>query len=202
MRTPGNAQSLILAAVIVAAAMGSHARAAEPLAPGRDGWQTWRTDAIENRGERCCFRWSGSGPRRRACDLDRSRGNYGFVDGFASYSGEVQVYVLMDAGAPTKVTVLSPQCEVRTDTRIMDLGRVGADRSVDWLQQYIRNDSRLTSDVLAAVSLHGGERALEVLIAVVESKRDAEVRKEAIFWLVQSGSKAAFDYIDRLLTSS
>ena len=200
MRARSNARGLVVAAMMVAAAMSSRAGADESFTPGSDGWQTWRTDAIESRGERCCFRWSGSGPRRRACDLDRSRGNYGFVDGFASYSGEVQVYVLMDAGTPMKVTVLSPQCEVRTKTQIFDRGRIGADASVDWLQQHIRNDSRLTSDVLAAVSLHGGDRALEVLIAVVESERDRDVRKEAVFWLVQSGSKAAFDYIDQLLT--
>jgi len=202
MQAMPHLRGLVAASMMIAAGLGNTTGATEPFSPGSDGWKTWRTEAVEFSGERCCFRWTGAGPGRRACDLDRSRGNYGFVDGFANYTGEVQVYVFLEAGTPRKVTVLSPQCEVRTKSEIDDLGAVAPDTSVAWLEQYIRADSRLTSDVLAAISQHGGDRSLEVLIGVVESMRDDDVRKEAVFWLVQSESKEAFEYLDRLLTGT
>lgn len=202
MRTIVHLRGLVVAAMMVAACLGNDTSASEPFDLRDDGWHTWRTEAIESSGERCCFRWTGTGARKRACDLDRSHGNYGSVDGFPNYSGEVQIYVLMESGAPEKITVLSPQCEVSTATEIDDHGVLDSGESVDWLRQFVRRDSDLTSEALAAISQHGGDRSLAALIAVVESGSDRDVRQEAIFWLVQSGSDAAFEYVDRLLTGS
>ena len=197
MQWPRHLQGIAVAMLMAIASLGI---TAEPFDVDDDGWHTWRTDAVEYRSERCCFHWTGSGARRRSCDLDLSRGNYGFVDGFANYSGEVQVYVRMLSGRPEKITVLSPQCQVRTSTPIDDHGRLPAAQSVAWLERYISDESDLTSDALAAIALHGGDRPTEALIDIIESDREREVRKEAVYWLVQSGSAAAFEYVDRLLT--
>ncbi len=189
-------------AMMVVACLGNESIASGPLNLADDGWHTWRTAAPEQSAELCCFRWTGSGARRRTCDLDRSRGDYGAIDGYSNYSGEVQIYALMHSGIPRKVTVLSPQCSVSTETEINDHGLLDQDVSISWLRQYIKPHSRISSDVLHAISAHGGDSSLKVLVAVVESDNDDDLREEAIFWLVQSNSDAAFEYIDRLLTGT
>ncbi len=84
-------------------------------------------------------------------------------------------------------------------TLVTKIGNRSTDESIDWLQQYIRSRSDLGSDALAAISRHAGDRSLNVLIGIVESDSDRELREEAVFWMVLSESDAAFEYIDRLL---
>ena len=189
-------------ALMVVACFGNESIASGQLNLVDDGWHTWRTAAPEQSAELCCFSWTGSGARRRTCDLDRSSGNYGAVEGYSNYSGEVQVYALMRSGKPEKITVLSPQCSVSTDTKINDHELLDQDVSISWLRQYIKPHSRISSDVLHAISAHGGHSSLKILVTVVESNNDDSLRAEAIFWLVQSDSDAAFEYIDRLLTGT
>ena len=46
------------------------------------------------------------------------------------------------------------------------------------------------------------ERAVRSLLGILEDARmDNEVRKQALFWLVQSDSDLAYESIDRLLTA-
>ena len=189
-------------ALMVVAFLGNESIASGQLNLIGDGWHTWRAPAVEQAADLCCFRWTGAVARKRTCDLDRSRGNYDAIDGYSNYSGEVQIYALMQSGIPIKVTVLSPQCSVSTDTKINDHGLLDQDVSISWLRPYIKPRSRISSDVLHAISAHGGDRSLKVVVAVVESNNDGSLLSEAIFWLVQSDSDAAFEYIGRLLTGT
>ena len=47
--------------------------------------------------------------------------------------------------------------------------------------------------------MHEGSRAVQILIDVVESDAHMDIREEAVFWMAQSDSEEAFDYLDRLL---
>ncbi len=115
--------------------------------------------------------------------------------------GEERINVLMRSGEPTAIEVPGRWCNnAPHDGEVTDLGLVGADESIDWLQQYIGPRSDLSSDALAAISRHAGERPLKILIDIVESDADHELREEAVFWMVLSESDGAFEYIDRLLT--
>jgi hypothetical protein len=51
-----------------------------------------------------------------------------------------------------------------------------------------------------AIALHPGNRSVETLAAIVKNGTDRKIREEALFWLGQSGSDAAFDVFDRLLS--
>ena len=115
--------------------------------------------------------------------------------------GEERIYVLMRSGEPTAIEVPGRWCNnAPHDGEVRDVGLVSADESIDWLQQYIGSRSDLSSDALAAISRHAGDRSLNVLIGIVESDADHELREEAVFWMVLSESDEAFRYIDRLLT--
>ena len=117
---------------------------------------------------------------------------------------EERFYVLIKSGEVKKIEIVGHWCNGRrqSDTRhadAVDLGLLETDQSIDWFQQYIGDRSDLSSDALAAVSMHEGSRAVQILIDVVESDAHMDIREEAVFWMAQSESQAAFDYLDRLL---
>ena len=122
------------------------------------------------------------------------------------HSGEETIYVLIKSGKPTEIEILGQWCNGRWRERsqheqAIDLGLLSADESIDWLQQHIGTRSDVSSDALAAISRHGGGRSLRILIDIVESDTDHEIREEAVFWMAMSESEEAFDYINRLLMS-
>jgi len=199
MSGPTRVRGLGVIALMVIACLGNETIASSVLNITKDGWHTWRAPAIENSQTLCCFSWTGSGARQRICDLDRGHGNYSSSSSIARYSGEIQVYVLIEAGRASKISVLSPQCEAVASTEISDLGSVSADDSIDWLKPYINTKSDVASDALAAISRHSGNYAFQVLTEVVESNADYDFREEAIFWMVMSETENAFAYIDRLI---
>ena len=117
---------------------------------------------------------------------------------------EEKFYVQMKGGKPKELEIVGRWCYSRnhSDQRYpeaMDLGLLDTDTSIEWLQQHTGERSDLSSDALAAISMHEGSRAVRVLIDVVESDAHMEVREEAVFWMAQSDSEEAFNYLDRLL---
>jgi len=112
---------------------------------------------------------------------------------------EDQFYVLVKSGEPRKIEIVGHWCSDRKHSGAVDLGLLETDVSIDWLQQYAGKRSDLGSDALAAMSRHAGGRALTILIDIVESDAHMDVREEAVFSMANSGSEAAFNYIDRLL---
>jgi hypothetical protein len=112
---------------------------------------------------------------------------------------EETIYVLVSSGKPQEIEISGHWCNGRKHEPAIDLGLLTTDASIDWLQQYLGTRSDLSEDALAAISRHAGDRALRVLIDIVESDTDQDTRQEAIFWMAESESDAAFDYLDRLL---
>ena len=109
------------------------------------------------------------------------------------------IYVQSKSGQITRIDMLNRWCNSRELGNAIDHGTLSADASIDWLQQYIDSRSALRSDALAAISRHAGTRALQILIDIVESSADNDLREEAVFWMAMSESDEAFNYIDRLL---
>ena len=97
------------------------------------------------------------------------------------------------------LTVLLIAAGASGRTEATDLGLLKADQSIDWFEQYIGTHSDLSSDALAAISMHEGDHALKILIGIVESDAGMDIREDAVFWMAQSDSEAAFNYLDRLL---
>jgi hypothetical protein len=121
-----------------------------------------------------------------------------------SEAPEIQIYVLIEAGRTSKISLPGSNCHWAPNTEIInaeakDLGSVSADDSIDWLRLHIKAGSDIASDALAAISRHSGNYAFQVLAEVVESDADRDFREEAIFWMVVSENEDAFDYIDRLI---
>jgi hypothetical protein len=117
---------------------------------------------------------------------------------------EEEFYVRIKSGKPQEIEIIGHWCHGWKRSRThypdaTDFGLVDTDLSIDWFQQYIGDRSDLGSDALAAISMHDSDRAVQILIDVVESDAHMDVREEAVFLMAQSESEAAFAYLDRLL---
>jgi hypothetical protein len=196
---------LLHVAALLAAATG--ALADEPArrldVPGADGWYSWTVAASETGARSCCYQWQGGqSATQRVCDLDGKRGGYTIGGDCLLDSDQVRVYVRMIDGQPERVRALNADCPVNTASEITDLGAVPADASVGWLRGQLSNERRGNSELLAAIPMHAGNAAFDALTELLEDRsRSMDTREQALFWLAQSDTDEAYDYLDRLLTS-
>lgn len=167
-----------------------------------DGWHTWRVTAAENAADWCCFQWNSGISKRKSCDLDNQQNGYSRSDDLVVNIGEMQIYALTSGGELKKIRALNSQCRVKAKSEIIDLGFLETDDSVDWLQQYIDPPTQISTNVMAAISTHHGERPINVLMDVVRSNSSMENRKDALFWLAMSESDQAYEFLDRMLSKN
>ena len=86
---------------------------------------------------------------------------------------------------------------------ISHVGEVNNSASVAWLLRQVDADSRVADGALAAISAHTGDDAFVALRTLLEDRdRRQKTREQALFWLAQSESEQAFDYLDALLSSN
>jgi len=151
-----------------------------------DGWHTWRVEVVDAAPELCCFSWNRGTASKKHCNLDGRHGGFSSSHDNPFPSDEIQIYAFMNAGAATKIRVLSSQCPVTSDSAITDLGAVAVDDSVDWLQRRFTPQSGVADESITAVALHAGDKARRLLVATAKSDSDEENRETAIFWLAQA----------------
>jgi len=188
----------LLAGALLLAAIHSESAAAPNF--DADGWRTWRVQSVDD-SVRCCGVWTSGKLTSSGCNLDTGRGTRICDD--LTTSDEVQIYVKSEAGKVIEIRALSPQCPVDSEHEIHDLGMIENAESVAWLTAYMRSDSELGEDAIAAIAAHAGPEAFAALRTLLEDRGlDMDFREQALFWLVHGGSDAAFDYVATLLTSN
>jgi hypothetical protein len=87
-------------------------------------------------------------------------------------SGELTIFVHSENGNPVRIRAIDSNCGKSPEETATDLGSLSLERSDALLLEIVQ-----ASDV------------------------DQDVREDALFWLVHTGSDATFDYVDQLLTS-
>jgi hypothetical protein len=86
-------------------------------------------------------------------------------------SGELTIFVRSENGSPVRIRAVGSNCGKAPKETATDLGSVSLE----------------TSDAM--------------LLEIVQAGNiDMDVREEALFWLVHTGSDATFEYIDQLLS--
>ena len=81
------------------------------------------------------------------------------------------------------------------------LAQIGASESEQELQWAIANDpdDDVREEAVFAMSQLPEERAVDALLGILnDPQMHREIREQALFWLVQSDSDRAYDYLDRL----
>ena len=115
-----------------------------------------------------------------------------------------------ESGADDVVAVLTRQGREDRDPDVRThawfwLAQTGADDVEDVILDAIRNDSDddVREDAVFALSELPESRAVTALAIVLEDKSlGRDIREQALFWLAQSESAAAFEYIDAILTAT
>ena len=146
--------------------------------------------------------WADSGAAEFAAPVD---------DGWHRWHVEgpqdsVRIYVRIKDGSPTRIRFSNSYCSwTRADepTEFHDLGIVDNDASVAWLKDQVNADDRVSEDAIAAISAHTGDAAFAALTGLLEDRKQGkETREQALFWLAQSDSDEAFEYLDALISSN
>lgn len=178
-------QAMLLSFLTIAVLLNNQA-AAQIADIQTDGWHTWQIPAVPGAPEMCCFSWRSGSISHRHCDLDGRNGGFSSSDDSAGNGEHVQVYALLKAGLVSKIRALSSSCPVTADSAITDLGPIDADLSVDWLEPVISGGGRNSSSAIAAIAVHEGNRARDILIDIATHYTDRDDREEAIFWMGQA----------------
>ena len=178
--------------------------AAEFAAPTSDGWHAWQVVGSDSGTNACCYRWRDGSVSKQGCDLDGRNGNsITLGDCDLDSSGQVTVYVRIANGKVNKIRALAADCAVTTQTAVAPLGAVSSEASVAWLVKQVDAQSRVSEDAIAAISAHAGKEAFSALTRLVEDRdRRKKTREQALFWLAQSESDEAFEYLDAILSKN
>ncbi len=94
----------------------SEPSAAAVPAADADGWHSWQVDEANASTEMCCFTRKRGDKSRGGCNLDGRNISFSNNGDCSAAPGTLQVYVLMDAGRPKDIRVLSSNCPVSTAT--------------------------------------------------------------------------------------
>ncbi|MFL6617684.1 MAG: HEAT repeat domain-containing protein, partial [Povalibacter sp.] len=185
--------SAILCSIITPAAV-----AAELKLPG-DGWVSWQVRAVDDAPAWCCWSWRNSNATSKPCQLDGADDSYGSRDDAKTDS--IRMYARVEAGKIQRVRALSASCPVQAETEVQDLTTVSEDESARWLAQLIqpKNSDAIRAsvrrDATAALAIHQGDTAQELLSGIARNDARKEIRKEAVFWLAhlrgQPGAQVA-----------
>lgn len=180
-------RSTKLAVIVLIFAAGIHGERADAdiAGLGDDGWHTWQVEAVKAAPEMCCFSWRSGTVTKKQCDLDGKNGGFSSSDDSVSSEGSVQIFALMKAGVVTRIRALSTSCPVIADSKIADLGPIEGDDSVDWLEQFLSDGEESSSDAIAAIAVHEGQKARDLLLDTARPGNDPDHREEAIFWMAQ-----------------
>jgi hypothetical protein len=185
---------LLSIATLVAATIGSSARAAEPQLP-RDGWVSWDV-SVGDAPAWCCFGDRDGRDRdglAGACKLDGH--NNGFGTRHDARTDTITVYARATAGQLDRLRVLSATCPVETKMPVAEQ-TVTADESTRWLVAQAKGDQSdnrgsLADDALAALSMHRGDVARDAIITLGNTDPRTHIRSQAWFWLAMSGAKGS-----------
>ena len=123
-------------------------------------------------------------------------------DGFARRVGPVKLegadtlYVLYRIAdrRVDRIQFSSPECPLDAGGLTMRwLTGVTAAASLDWLTRFTAGEStrRLQNQAVVAIALHGDPLALDRLLSLARTGKDARLRGDALFWVAQrAGAKA------------
>ncbi len=95
---------------------------------------------------------------------------------------------------------LSSDCPVSTEADVRTIDDVSTIESIAWFRRLLDEGAAMADDAIMALSFHPEDQALPVLIEILEDRGQRQYnREQALFWMVQSDSDAAYAYLDRML---
>jgi len=162
-------------------------------------WVGWSVAAIPKLGDVCCF---SSNFKGRGCSLAERESSWGTTDDRRGLTSDVYVLVETADGAPSRVKIFSPDCQVAGhDRRVVWLGPVEAQASLAALERLVdRNDKKVSETALVAIAYHRDPRADALLEKrALDKSLRSDIREQAIFWSGQTRGEAGLRTLDRVM---
>lgn len=192
-----------LVAALAALAIAANAAAATNDLAGavtaRDGWVAYSVPMVAGIDGPCCYTVRSGARTKSGCDLDQSGWSVTRVDnGSLPRDGTLAVYLKVERGRVERVHAIAASCPVRAASPVRWIDSVAASNSVALLSSLLDRQTKQAEDgSLMALAYHAD--ADDALIAVVRGNYSRPVKKQALFWLGQSGSSRAIAYFDEVL---
>lgn len=164
-----------------------------------NGWVTWEVQATKGAPNWCCSEKNTAGMVATACDLDEDSHQYVSSDDASDSTQMLNVYAQQQDGKTVDLRILSAQCPVTSQSAIAELGAVDQQSSVDWLQQRLDQNRALHQQVVAAIAMHAGDVARDLLIATAKTAEKMKLRKSAIFWMGQVRAADTGDVLKQIM---
>lgn len=142
---------------------------------GGPAWLAYRVPAANDWHGGCCDHASAGHDDHGELELTRSGPHR-----------QLSILVRLDGRQVTDLELVDPNCPFAVRGRpVFWAGNLPSAASLDLLQGWLEEDSRLAEDVIVAVALHGGDEADEILVRNATRSGRTELRKQALFWLGQ-----------------
>lgn len=199
MRSPRKSSTAIVAALLMAAVPFGKQAAGQAIGVQDDGWHTWQVQAVPGTPDLCCYGWQRGDMSQRGCKLDSRSGGFGSAGAPVMAADKVNVYALLKGSRVSKILALSASCPVTANSDITDLGVIAADDSVAWLQPLVANDTRDSSGAMAAIAVHAGSAARDILVDTASLGGTRQRREGAIFWMAQVRVAETADHLKKLI---
>ncbi|HKX57105.1 MAG TPA: hypothetical protein VJN01_13430 [Xanthomonadales bacterium] len=154
----------------------------------QDGWYRWQIDAVHPAPDWCCHSWKSSQVGGGGCDLDsRNQGFSSSGRSNANYVGDLMdIYARMEQGRMSELRAFSPDCPVRSDSDIKDLGHMDATDSLALLQSAGVSKKSTSDQRIAVLAVHAGPEAGDILSRMAaDTSSKLETRKQSVFWMAQ-----------------
>jgi hypothetical protein len=165
-------------------------------------WLAWSVPGTAAATEACCFR---RGWNERGCTLAGRDQGWGTSSDWPRLpAGDLVILAEIDHGRLVRLRAVGSACPIDgAGRRVVALAGVDPAKSVDLLLRWAQ-DPRSPEEVLdpALLGILGHDLP-DVALRVVKLAEDAtlpvRVRKQALFWLADSGDPRALDEIEKIL---
>ena len=179
------------------------AAALAALSTAERDWLAWTVPGTAAAAETCCFR---RGWNERGCTLDGKDQGWGTSSNWtpSNPSHDLVVLAEIDHGRPRRLRAVGASCPIDgAGRRVVALEGVEVERSLALLESWAR-DPKVPDDAaepaLAAISYHRHESVVPRLERLARDRGiERQVRKNALFWLAQTGAPEAAPCILKLI---
>jgi hypothetical protein len=167
------------------------ARATDPM------WVGYAVPTNPRGGDNGC--WSSrDGFVRRVGPLDSAQARTVKLEG----SDTLYVLYRLADHRVDRIQLSSPDCPLDAGgLTVRWLTGVSAASSLDWLTRFVTGDSgrRLQNQAVVAIALHADPLALDRLLSLARTGKDARLRGDALFWVAQRAGAKAMDAVSNAI---
>ena len=178
------------------------AAAVAELAGSGPTWLAWTAPGAGESTQACCFR---RGWKERGCTLGGRDQGWGTSSNWPRLPGsDLLILAEIDRGRPLRLRAVGSGCPIDGNgRRVVALDGVDPARSVDLLLRWARDPSSpedVLDPALLGILAHDlPDVALRVVALAEDAKLPIRIRKQALFWLADSGDPRALDEIEKIL---